>query len=68
MDVNVPKGKVFIINKDGDITCVDFPSYSKTYSDMAEMAEEMFPTIVDRNSGYYRSASCPPITLTPSSP
>ena len=32
IDVNVPKGKVFIINKDGDITQIEQPNYSKTYS------------------------------------
>ena len=48
MDVGVPLGKVFIINPDGQITQVEQPNYQKTYSELAEMTEEMFPTIVDR--------------------
>lgn len=46
--VGVPQGKVFIINPDGEITQVEQPNYQKTYNELAELAEEMFPTIVDR--------------------
>lgn len=48
MDVGVPLGKVFIINPEGIITQVEQPNYNKTYNELAEMTEEMFPTIVDR--------------------
>ena len=48
MDVGVPLGKVFIINPEGQITQVEQPNYNKTYNELAEMTEEMFPTIVDR--------------------
>ena len=48
VDVGVPVGKVFIINPDGEITQVEQPNYQKTYRELAVMAEEMFPTILDR--------------------
>ena len=48
MDVGVPLSKVFIINWLGVITQCDQPHYQKSYNELAEMAEEMFPTIYDR--------------------
>ena len=46
--VDIPIDKVFIINPDGEITQPEKPSYQKTYSQLADMCEEMFPTIADR--------------------
>ena len=48
MEVGVPLGKVFIINPDGEITQVEKPNYQKTYNELAELTEEMFPTLLDR--------------------
>lgn len=48
MDVGVPLSKVFIINWLGVITQCDQPHYQKSYNELAEMSEEMFPTIYDR--------------------
>jgi len=48
MDVGVPLSKVFIINPEGEITQCEQPHYQKSYNELAQMAEEMFPTIVDR--------------------
>ena len=46
--VGIPLGKVFIINPDGEITQPGQPNYVKTYNELAELAEEMFPTLVNR--------------------
>ena len=48
LDVGIPLGKIFIINPDGEITQCEQPNYIKTYSELAELSEEMFPTIIDR--------------------
>lgn len=48
MDVGVPIGKVFIINPDGEITQCEMPNYQKTYDQLADMVDEMFPSIIDR--------------------
>ena len=46
--VGVPISKVFIINPDGEITQVEKPNYQKTYNLLADIVEEMFPTLLDR--------------------
>lgn len=48
MDVGVPLSKIFIINPEGEITQCEFPHYQKSYNQLAEMTEVMFPKIVDR--------------------
>ena len=48
MDVGVPIGKIFIINPEGEITQCGQPNYQKTYNELAELSDQMFPIIVDR--------------------
>ena len=48
MEVGIEKGKVFIIDPRGDITQVEQPNYQKTYNQLAELTEEMFPTLAMR--------------------
>ena len=47
-EVGVPLGKIFIINPQSVIHHYESKQYQKTYPMIAEMLDQMFPSVVDR--------------------
>ena len=47
-DVGIPDSKIFIINPDGEIFNNEAGQFSRTYTQLNELVNEMFPVVVDR--------------------